>query len=250
MKDGYIYLGYDASIIGIFRQPNFSKDVSWSTIRSMGMLTYEQRIELANRATIEGKFADAEALWAAVVHQCEQSGRFEPVLVSSLAKLAEVQTLQRKLPDAERTYKYCLSIVEFQYGPQHPELVSLLSRLASCYYSQAKFAEAEPLCIRLLDLCKQVLGEDHDQVGVVLTSLATLYHGQCQYDKAESCYRRALSIRSKHLDPANPEVLSLLDKYANVLSMTHRQEEAEHFRTCAKKFQSGEWTTMPALPVD
>lgn len=213
------------------------------------MLTYEQRIELANRATLDGKFADAEALWSAVVHQCEQAGKFEPILVSSLSKLAEVQCLQRKFPEAEKTYIYALSIVEFQYGTEHPELINLLSRLGACYYSQGKFAEAEPLCLRWLQISTNFFGEESDPVGAVLASLATLYHGQCQYDKAEMFYRRALSIRSKHLTPSNPEILSMLDKYAHVLSMSHRQEEAEHLRTCAKKFQSGEWTAMPALPV-
>jgi tetratricopeptide (TPR) repeat protein len=209
------------------------------------MLSWDQYREMAEQATSQGKFADAEAMWVAALGCVENGYHFSPLksnlLITSLRGLAEVSCALRKFEQAEKLYARCLLVAESTYGPRHPEVIKTLAAIASTYYNQGKFAEAEPHCWRLLELCESKAHPDDEQVGLILGSLATLYHAQGDYKKAEPFYQKALAMRTKSLGAAHPEVVAMLSKYANLLGMTHREEEAEHLRECVKKYSTGEW---------
>ena len=209
------------------------------------MLSWDQYRELAEQATSQGKFADAEAMWTAALQHVENGYQNSPLmanlLITSLRGLAEVSCMLRKFEQAEHLYARCLAVSETAYGRRHVEVIKTLSAIASNYYNQGKYAEAEPTLWRLLDLCERRISPDNDQVGIVLGSLATLYHAQGDYKKAEPFYEKALAMRTKALGPAHPEVVAMLSKYANLLGMTHREAEAEHLRACVKKYSTGEW---------
>ena|ERR1700680_4968344 len=92
-----------------------------------------------------------------------------------------------------------------------------LNNLAELYRAQGQYAKAEPLYLQALEIEKKVLGPEHPNVARELNNLALLYDAQGQYAKAEPLYRQALAILQKVL-PANPDLATLLENYANCLA--------------------------------
>lgn len=165
---------------------------------------WQQYRNSAQTATAEGKLDQAETMWLAAMEEAKDFGQTDPRYSETLEALANVLYMQKKYADAEPLVRNVL--------------------LAKCFEN-----EARP-------------GSQHKTVGLLSHKLAVILMAQGKALEAESSYKRALELLHKALGSDHPQVISVLDEYAQLLTNTHRQAEAEHLKTCIQGLQSGRWT--------
>lgn len=123
--------------------------------------------------------------------------------------------------------------------------------LSEAYFRQGKNKDAETTCRRLLSLYRRVHGPDHIDVGITSSNLAMLLHMEHNYADAEPLYKQSIAIKTKVLGGNHPDVMRLLEGYADLLMKTHREEEARHLQVCAQGMSTGKWgrtaLEVPAL---
>ena len=82
------------------------------------------------------------------------------------------------------------------------------------------------------------LGEGNPLLLSSLYSLANFYEQQGEFEKAEAQYKRALSIKEKASGPEHPDVAIILNKYAAMLRVAHRDEEADNLSKRASEIMA------------
>ena len=65
-----------------------------------------------------------------------------------------------------------------------------------------------------------------------------LYSNQERYEQAEAFYQRALKIREHVLGSEHPDVALVLEKYADLLRTTNRENEALELEARAKAIRA------------
>jgi len=113
--------------------------------------------------------------------------------------------------------------------------------LSEAYFRQGKNKDAEATCRRLLSLYRRVHGPDHIDVGITSSNLAMLLHMSHNYADAEPLYKQSIAIKTKVLGANHPDVMRLLEGYADLLMKTHREDEARHLQVCAQGLSTGKW---------
>lgn len=82
-------------------------------------------------------------------------------------------------------------------------------------YEQGQYAEAARQFQVALAIA-ETLQPDDPRVPTSLLRLATIYHIQGQYAQAESLYQRALALQEQLLGPDHPQLVEVLEAYANL----------------------------------
>ena len=134
---------------------------------------------------------------------------------------------------AETSWIAALQEVE-DYGDSDERLIETLEGLSETYWNQGKFRHAEKPALQVLAICQKRKPNDHIEVGMAAYRLATVYHMQQKYGQAEPLYKQALTINTKQLGNQHPDLIPLLENYADLLMNTHRQAEADNLLNCAK----------------
>ncbi len=107
-----------------------------------------------------------------------------------------------------------------------------LTGLREAYCNQGKYRQAEKPGRQMLDMRRQQFGDNHLESGMAAHKLAVIYHMQQKYGQAEPLYSQAMSIKTKALGAGHPEVLELLESYADLMMKTNREAEAETLLKC------------------
>jgi tetratricopeptide (TPR) repeat protein len=129
--------------------------------------------------------------------------------------------------EAERLYRYALSIREKQLGARHPETAQLLNDLAGLCRHQGNYAEAESLLKRAISIFERQFGPNRPIIAVSLSGLGNLYMDQGRYAEAGVVYVRALAITEQHKGADHPETATRLNNLANLYEVRGRYAEAE-----------------------
>lgn len=114
-----------------------------------------------------------------------------------------------------------------EFGDTDERLVQTLEGLYETYWNQGKFRQAEKPAHQLLAIATKIHGSEHLLTADAAQRLASVYHMQQKYGQAEPLYKQALTYKSKGLVAQNPDLVRLLESYANLLQKTDRQAEAE-----------------------
>jgi tetratricopeptide (TPR) repeat protein len=134
---------------------------------------------------------------------------------------------------AEATWLAALQEAE-DFAVSDQRLVQTLEGLSEAFRKQGKFRQAEKPARRLLEISRQVHGNDHIKSAVASHNLAIIYHMQQKYGQAEPLYKHALTIKTKILGAADPDVIQLLYSYSELLKKTYRDDQAENLTRCAR----------------
>jgi len=102
---------------------------------------------------------------------------------------------------------------------------------------QARYAEAEELYLAALKEAES-FGEQDTRLATTLNGLALLYTAYGLYAEAEPLYHRAVAIGEKALGPEHPYVATVLKNYADLLSKTDRNAEAERLEERARAIRA------------
>jgi tetratricopeptide (TPR) repeat protein len=130
------------------------------------------------------------------------------------------QLCQRCLPQAQISREY----IE-KWNIVFPDGVKLLSRAGYYLWDRAQYEEAEPFYKQLLTICEKDLSDNHPKMVSALNNLARIYHLQEKYLDATLLYQRALNLKEQLSDSEDPELLSLLENYADLLRKTGQDQD-------------------------
>jgi hypothetical protein len=85
---------------------------------------------------------------------------------------------------------------------------------------QGHYAEATQQLQAALTIA-ETLPPDDPRLTTSLMHLATLYHMQGQYSQAEPLYQRVLTLQEQMFGPEHPQLVEVLEAYANLQRRLH-----------------------------
>ncbi|CAN5416917.1 hypothetical protein BH10CYA1_BH10CYA1_02110 [soil metagenome] len=130
------------------------------------------------------------------------------------------------------------------FAPTDPRIASTLELYSEALWKNGKLAEAQPICERTLLFYSTTLEPKHQDIGVISNNLAMLYHALDKPELAEPMYKRALDIRIANQGTTHPDVITLLNNYANMLYVCHREGEAVNLKNYIRSLTSGKWNQV------
>ena len=123
-------------------------------------------------------------------------------------------------PEAERSYREGLALVERRQGARHLDLIHGLHSLADVRAAQGDLVEAEALMRRALSINEAVLGPGHAAAAGSLNMLAGLLEDAGRFAEAEQLRLDALDRQRKALGPDHAAVASSV---AGLAWLQHRR---------------------------
>lgn len=211
--------------------PSCAHERLWESYRESGEKEYQ-----------EGRFAEAEKMFLAALHEAEKFGPEDPRLARTLNNLAFLYVTQDQYAEAEPLLKRALAIRQQALGTEPAEVATSLNNLAALYGAQGEFEKAEPLYQQAIRILETAQGPDRLDLATAMSNLALLYEAREDYGKADVLYQEALTVMEKVLGPDHPDVATALVGYADLLRKTHRhaaaaaaEARAEAIRTKAEE---------------
>lgn len=192
----------------------------------------------------QGNLAQATIAYEAAVRAAESFGEKDYRLCWTLEAISDTLMQQKLFQKAEPYLKRALEIKLKVLGPFHVKVGVAADNLAKAYYCAKLYSMSEIYAKQCIWIYEQSLGPSHNDLATALINLATLHHIQENYESAEPLYKRALSIRTQNLGAEHPDTVKILNNYSSLLRATHREAEAEHFRSCASGSITGSWKAV------
>ncbi|MBI4342714.1 MAG: tetratricopeptide repeat protein [Candidatus Omnitrophica bacterium] len=154
-----------------------------------------------------------------------------------LTGIAAQYRMQGQYDQAEPFYQRALAIVEQSAGPQGPSVAMAANNLAALYELQGRDADAEPLYLRALAINEQT-SQDHRKTFADFTHLTDFYAARQRWADAKPLYKRWRDLIEDMYGPKDPEVASVLERYAACLEALGEQRKAQDLRTRAARIRS------------
>jgi len=198
--------------------------------RSLGendRLTLRSRQMLAHLVSVQGRYREAEPLFADVFHsRRERLGAEDPDTLESMAALAQSYRLQGKFEPAIELFRDVIGKAARVLGPEHPDTVNAMSNLGATYFEVENSAQAEALQTKVLEIRQRTLGPEHPDTLRVMTSLAATYDQQRRFAEEEVLHRRSLAIQRRVNGVPHPDTLVTMYNLASLLTNQGRYPEA------------------------
>ncbi len=168
----------------------------------------------------------------------EKPAQWIELLSKGMDAMQQNNTLQ-----AEQLLKRAVAATD-TFEPSDARIASTLELYSEALWKNGKLAEAQPICERTLLFYEATLDPKHQDIGVISNNLAMLYHALEQPELAEPMYKRALDIRIANQGTTHPDVITLLNNYANMLYVFHREGEAVNLKNYIRSLTSGKWNQV------
>ncbi|MBS1953647.1 MAG: tetratricopeptide repeat protein [Cyanobacteria bacterium SZAS-4] len=168
----------------------------------------------------------------------EKPAQWIELLSKGMEAMQQNNTLQ-----AENLLKKAVAATD-TFDPADPRIASTLELYSEALWKNGKLAEAQPICERTLQFYEATLDPKHQDIGVISNNLAMLYHALEKPELAEPMYKRALDIRTANQGTTHPDVITLLNNYANMLYVFHREGEAVNLKNYIRSLTSGKWNQV------
>jgi len=192
----------------------------------------------------DGLYPSAEETYNRAIAMAEEmeadpQNRYGGLVVTEMNSLGKLFEKEGFKDRAERSYASALEVNEKQSGPDpgHPGLAQSLDPhyLINLYRAQGRLQDAEPILQRVLESQVRSLGERHRAVVQTLMTFAGIYEeegktDEAKYSQALPLYKRALEIQEMNLGPHDPELLVVLERYADLLVKLHDDAQAAEVR--------------------
>jgi tetratricopeptide (TPR) repeat protein len=202
-----------------------------------------------NKATADNhlqakKYEEALRVLHEMIAMAETFPEHDERLMNTLEHTSEVHSMLRQYSSSRSLLRRAVDIKAKKYGAKHFKLATTLNNLAKLSYFVQDFDGAELYSNSYIEVLAEALGQDHPNVGAAHHNLATVFHVQKKYKEAEGSYTKAMTICQKVLGMNHPATVKILQDYAKLLRETHREDEAQHFDSCARGLVSGSWKTL------
>lgn len=177
---------------------------------------------------------EAERYYQNAMDVAQSGGEGHVQWWDTLLELADFLRAQQKYTQAEPLLIRGWDCMEKKENPCMEQRFSLAFRLASVFHSQAKYDQAEPFYYHALKDLQQFAGADHPQTILLLNQLGSLFFDQRRYDRAEQVYLRTLSWMENNKAKSPIKQSEVLDRLAEIMTVTDRKAESEKFRKASK----------------
>jgi Flp pilus assembly protein TadD len=153
--------------------------------------------ELADVASIQGRWLLAEKMYAAAIEEAERTEKSGERLGKSCAGLARVYHKRRQVKLAMHFYQRAADIYQRNPDDHACALAMVLNNLAGLYIAENSLAKARTLLRKVLSIYEELLGENNPILVSPLVRLAYIYGCWKRFDKALSLYKRVRTIRGE-----------------------------------------------------
>ncbi len=209
----------------------------------------DQLTNLAFVMSAQGHSAKVEALFVQALEIYEKNSQrmvdhSSPGYIQfleSLRNLAAFYDSDRRFAKSEKEWLRLVQFLEPEANKNPDFLLQSYEWLANCLLEQQKGAEALPLLGKALRFLQEYENkpfrnavEDEVRHATFLTYMGHALKQTGQLVNAESYYKDALDRMMKAVGPNHPDLAPTLEGYADLLSRTYREAEAEHMLACAR----------------
>lgn len=174
-----------------------------------------------------GRTDEAEALLIEALLIMEKAyGADNPQVASVLESLSYIYIDQGRYSKAEEYIQRCLVIIKHAFGPDHPRVASSVSSLGHLYLQAGEYSKSEIQYKNAMSILEKATDPDDRTILEALSGLGQLYFQTGRIDEAEQYFREALKIIEKDSDIHFSATEKTVKKYADLLRMMGRDEEA------------------------
>jgi tetratricopeptide (TPR) repeat protein len=186
----------------------------------------------------EGKLNQADSLYNRALKILEkQTADVQSETVNILSEIAVLYHHSKRYAEAESLYYRSLDLHEKLVGSGSPELVSTLTSLANLKSETGDFTIAESLYTRALNNNSKRRSRSYFTKISLLHSLAKTCVAQGKFKKAGKHYKKALELIDGSTG-MHPELIEILDNYAELLIKLDNQTEAKDLKQRALRLKT------------
>jgi tetratricopeptide (TPR) repeat protein len=196
--------------------------------------------QAAEKYEKDGLYPSAEDTYDRAVTSAEKidadpESRYGALAVMEMDLLGHLFEHEGLKDRAEKVYLRALEYAEQRAGPQQScksfSFALYPMSLVNLYQNERRLQDAERVVLHALDIEMACLGERHRAVVQTLTTLAAIYEDEGKSDasklaQAATTYERGIAIQEANLGPNDPGIVSLLQKYADLLQKLHEDTKA------------------------
>ena len=205
----------------------------------------------AQRFEKDGLYPSAEdaynrAIAAAGRIEADPHNLYNGLVVTETIFLGQLFEKEGFKDRAEQEYRSALQQQEknaSEAGRQFEAATLAPSHLVDLYRAEGRLTDAEAVLQQVLEIQVRSLGERHRIVVQTLITLAGLDEEEgkaheAKYAEAALIYQRAVAIQETNLGPKHPQLLGLLEQYAEALEKSHDVAKAAAVRARIKQISS------------
>jgi tRNA (mo5U34)-methyltransferase len=146
-----------------------------------------------------GNFDRSAAVFAEATDAAKHAGGNEAIRLAAFIQLNRgvLEADRNRWDDAERLFRFSLSVHEEHLGPHHTIVGDLANNLGVAAYHQGRYEEADSLLKRSLEIWQSALGPMNPRIALGRCNLAAVYRTQEFFTEAEWFFQRALRIWDK-----------------------------------------------------
>jgi len=154
-------------------------------------------------------FQAAEGYLKKAANLIRKNSREEgPEWIEYFDTLGTVRLYQGKYTDAEKYWRYNLSLSEKLLGPQHPKVLTMMVRLGEFYLIVSDNDKAMDILTQRIALGEKLDRDDDSEIALVLTDLGLIHTRRREYVKAGELFERSMKLLETSR-PANGLYLAL-----------------------------------------
>jgi tetratricopeptide (TPR) repeat protein len=184
--------------------------------------TWERELLGGEEAQAKGDLATAERQLETATRLARKFGTEDPRLGKCLSSLGALRLTQRRMEDAEESFREALKIFEQTAGEKHPFVAACLNNLGQLYQLQNKYDLAERYYQRALDILK-----DSPRAAPVLGNLAAVHSAQKRYDEAELLLEKSVVLADRTYIAGHPAQLIAINNLASFYMSREKPNQAE-----------------------
>ena len=158
---------------------------------------------------------------ALVLTACEERGASPPVSTPEMDLVQETDNAENEI--------ILLEALRQAEALEQPDsaLAAALHDLGELYRIRGDLAAAEPYFWRALPVWAASVGAMDPHMSITLSSLALVFEARKEYAKAVPLVEQALKVREVAFGDEHPEIVPILEQYADLLRLLNRRDEAE-----------------------
>ena len=193
---------------------------------------FEAEIEM-RRLTAEQRYAEAEEIGMQLIPLTEaEFGPNSLEAAQAHMTLAAVQNELEEYPAAEASYLHALSIYRDAEGSFARVLIEPLLGLGDNYHDSGQYSNAVSAYNEARTVSRRVEGLLNENQIVMLDRMTASFERLDQHEEAHERQLEALMLVERNHEPADPEMLEAVYKYAAWLRSVNRypEEREQYFR--------------------
>lgn len=152
---------------------------------------------LASRAFVQGKFPEAEKLYAAALQQTQTFGAKDLRRAATLNNLGVLYVKVGNLEQADKMYAAALAIRKEVLGEEHPQYGQSLGNIAVLRKEQGKLKEAEKLFQQDIAIQEKAFGKDDPRLMNTLANYAEVLRSLNKHKAAAKLDTRVEAMKKK-----------------------------------------------------